>query len=80
MLLQGWASGYGLQEHLRQSKKRGKNRDGVEVQQEIMHIGIGVWRSQEVSYYYVGQQFGLSEKKQVRWRGLTSDSCVIDRS
>lgn len=44
-----------------------KSRDGVEVQQEFIHIGPGMWRSQEVSHYYAGQQFGLSEKKQVRW-------------
>lgn len=35
----------------------GENIEGVEVQQGIIYIDTGTWKSKEVSHYSVGQQF-----------------------
>lgn len=40
----------------------GKSPEGVEVQQEIIYTDTGKWKSQEVSYHSIGQQFWPSEK------------------
>lgn len=44
---------------------RGNSKEGVEVQQETIYTGTGMWRSPKFSYYSVGQHFWPAEKG--RW-------------